>query len=57
LIPCLFFTESYNIKEALREGNIKKAAEILREVVKNKPEKNDWQEDKVSQRAFYETGG
>ncbi|GAX87881.1 cyclic pyranopterin phosphate synthase [Lebetimonas natsushimae] len=57
LIPCLFFTESYNIKEAIREGNIQKAAEILRDVVKNKPEKNDWQEEKISDRAFWETGG
>ena len=57
LIPCLFFTESYNIKEAIRQGDIKTAAEILRDVVKNKPEKNDWQEDEVSTRAFWETGG
>ena len=57
LIPCLFFTESYSIKEAIRNRNIKKAAEILKEVVKNKPEKNDWQEDEVSTRAFWETGG
>jgi cyclic pyranopterin phosphate synthase len=57
LIPCLFFTESYNIKEALRKGDIKKAAEILKEVVKNKPEKNDWQDNEISDRAFYETGG
>jgi cyclic pyranopterin phosphate synthase len=57
LIPCLFFTESYNIKEAIRKGDIDKAAEILRDVVKNKPEKNDWQEDEVSSRAFWETGG
>ena len=57
LIPCLFFTESYNIKEAIRKGDIKTAAEILRDVVKNKPEKNDWQEDEVSSRAFWETGG
>ncbi|MEO1923894.1 MAG: GTP 3',8-cyclase MoaA [Nautiliaceae bacterium] len=57
LIPCLFFTESYNIKEAIRNRDIKKAAEILKEVVKNKPEKNDWQEDEVSTRAFWETGG
>jgi len=57
LIPCLFFTESYNIKEAIRKGDIKKASEILRDVVKNKPEKNDWQEDKISDRAFWETGG
>ncbi|QCT94491.1 GTP 3',8-cyclase MoaA [Caminibacter mediatlanticus TB-2] len=57
LIPCLFFTESYNIKEALRKKDIKKAAEILRDVVRNKPEKNDWQEEKISDRAFWETGG
>jgi len=57
LIPCLFFTESYNIKEAIRNGDIQKAAEILRDVVRNKPEKNDWQEDEVSARAFWETGG
>jgi cyclic pyranopterin phosphate synthase len=57
LIPCLFFTESYNIKEALRAGDVKKAAEILRDVVANKPEKNDWQEEEVSTRAFWETGG
>ena len=57
LIPCLFFTESYNIKEALRKGDINKAAEILRDVVANKPEKNDWQEERVSDRAFWETGG
>ena len=57
LIPCLFFTESYNIKEAIRNSDLQKAAEILRDVVKNKPEKNDWQEDEVSTRAFWETGG
>jgi cyclic pyranopterin phosphate synthase len=57
LIPCLFFTESYNIKKALRKGDLKKAAEILRDVVANKPEKNDWQENEISTRAFWETGG
>ncbi len=57
LIPCLFFTESYNIKEAIRKGDIQKASEILRDVVINKPEKNDWQDNEVSERAFWETGG
>ena len=57
LIPCLFFSENYNVKEAIRKGDLKKATEILKEVVKNKPEKNDWQEEKVSERAFWETGG
>jgi len=56
LIPCLFFTESYNIKKALRNKDLKKAALILKEVVKNKPEKNDWIEN-ISNRAFWETGG
>ena len=56
LIPCLFFTESYNIKKALRKKDLKKAAMILRDVVKNKPEKNDWIEN-ISNRAFWETGG
>ena len=56
LIPCLFFTESYNIKDAIRNGDIKKAEKILKEVVTNKPEKNDWKE-KISARAFWETGG
>ena len=56
LIPCLFFTESYNIKEALRKKDLKKASLILRDVVKNKPEKNDWIEN-ISNRAFWETGG
>ena len=57
LIPCLFFTESYNIKEAIKNKDIKKASQILKDVVRNKPEKNDWQEDEVSSRAFWETGG
>jgi len=56
LIPCLFFTESYNIKKALRKKDLKKAAMILRDVVRNKPEKNDWIEN-ISNRAFWETGG
>ena len=37
-----------------------KAAEILRLVLKNKPEKNKWSNadgNKVSGRAFYQTGG
>ena len=56
LIPCLFFTESYNIKKALRNKDLKKASLILKDVVKNKPEKNDWIEN-ISSRAFWETGG
>ena len=56
LIPCLFFDESYQIKEAIKKGDIKEATKVLEKVIKEKPEKNDWQNE-VSNRAFYETGG
>ena len=56
LIPCLFFDESYQIKEAIKKGDIKEATNVLKKVIQEKPEKNDWQNE-VSNRAFYETGG
>ena len=49
-----------SIKDAIRANDIDKAAEILRLVLKNKPEKNKWSnadDNKVSGRAFYQTGG
>ena len=59
LIPCLFFDEALSIAESVRKGDIKSAALVLKEVVKNKPEKNRWGGDdaETSSRAFYETGG
>ena len=59
LIPCLYFDEAMSIAEAVKRGDIKTAASVLKEVVKNKPEKNRWggKEGEVSSRAFYETGG
>lgn len=60
LIPCLYFDEALSIKEAVKEKDYKKASEILKIVLKNKPEKNRWEESKdneVSSRAFYQTGG
>jgi len=59
LIPCLYFDEAMSIADAIKKGDIKTAALVLKEVVKNKPEKNRWGGDdtEVSQRAFYETGG
>jgi len=59
LIPCLYFDEAMSIAEAVKKGDIKTAALVLKEVVKNKPEKNRWgaDEDDISSRAFYETGG
>lgn len=60
LIPCLYFDEALSIKEALRQKNIQKSLDILKQVLKNKPEKNRWSNDddqEISNRAFYQTGG
>ncbi len=60
LIPCLYFDEAMSIKEAVQKGDVKGAADVLREVLANKPEKNKWSNDsenETSDRAFYETGG
>ena len=48
-----------SIKDAVKRGDIKTAALILKEVVKHKPEKNRWSDPdgEHSKRAFYETGG
>ncbi len=57
LIPCLYFEDGQNIKKALADNDIKKACEILKDVLKNKPEKNKWGVEEGSSRAFYEIGG
>ncbi|EGM0416823.1 GTP 3',8-cyclase MoaA [Campylobacter coli] len=59
LIPCLYFDEALGIKEAVRKGDINAAANILQEVLRNKPEKNRWSvvDNETSSRAFYQTGG
>ena len=60
LIPCLFFEEALSIRKAVQAGDIEAAAEVLKEVLRNKPEKNMWsdnQDNETSSRAFYETGG
>jgi len=60
LIPCLYFEDALSIKEAIKNNDIDKAAEILKLVLKNKPEKNKWIDEEGSEtstRAFYETGG
>ncbi|WP_200762750.1 GTP 3',8-cyclase MoaA [Nitrosophilus alvini] len=59
LIPCLYFDEAMSIKEAIEAGDIQKATQIMKEVIRNKPEKNRWSEEEAqtSNRAFYETGG
>lgn len=59
LIPCLYFDEAMSIKDAVQRGDIVGATEVLKTVLKNKPEKNRWggEDDETSTRAFYETGG
>jgi cyclic pyranopterin phosphate synthase len=60
LIPCLYFEEALSIKKAVQAGDVAGAAEVLKEVLRNKPEKNKWSDDEeneTSSRAFYETGG
>jgi len=59
LIPCLYFDEALSIKEAVQRGDIDAASAILKEVVRTKPEKNRWgeEDENISTRAFYETGG
>jgi cyclic pyranopterin phosphate synthase len=59
LIPCLYFDEAMSIRDAVRRGDIKEAALVLKEVVRTKPEKNRWSDPdgELSKRAFYETGG
>ncbi|WP_455757050.1 GTP 3',8-cyclase MoaA [Sulfurimonas sp.] len=59
LIPCLYFDEAMSIGEAIKRGDIKGAALVLKEVVRTKPEKNRWggEDSESSTRAFYETGG
>ena len=59
LIPCLYFDEALSIKEAVQNGDVDAAVEVLKTVLRDKPEKNRWDEEdnEGSNRAFYETGG
>ena len=62
LIPCLYFDEALSIAESVKKGDIQGAADVLAEVLKDKPKENRWSEDELedrelSKRAFYETGG
>ena len=59
MIPCLYFEGAMSIRESVRKGDMDDAVEILKKVLKNKPEKNKWSNEggEISSRAFYETGG
>ena len=50
-----------SIKEAVQNDDIDGACAMLEKVLLNKPEKNKWSkntnENEISSRAFYETGG
>ena len=57
LIPCLYFDEGKSILAAMKKGDLASAKQILADVLANKPEKNRWQENQISERGFYQTGG
>jgi len=62
LIPCLYFDEAMSIADAVKRGDIEAAANVLTQVLKDKPKENRWNEfnpndEDISARAFYETGG
>lgn len=59
LVPCLYFDEAMSMRKALKNRDLKTALALLKEVVKNKPEKNKWsvKDNQSSTRAFYQTGG
>jgi len=62
LIPCLYFDEAMSIAEAVKKGDIQGAADVLAQVLKDKPKENRWSQEElddaeISKRAFYETGG
>ncbi|MDE5591852.1 MAG: GTP 3',8-cyclase MoaA [Helicobacter sp.] len=57
LIPCLYHENALNIKESMLQGNNEEILQSLKLCIATKPEKNDWDEHKISSRAFYKTGG
>jgi len=62
LIPCLYFDEAMSIAEHVKHGDVEAASGVLAQVLKDKPKENRWNEfdpndEDISGRAFYETGG
>ncbi len=57
IYPCLYFEESIDASVAIRNNDKIAMKEALLKAIKNKPEKNKWQENECSNRAFYHTGG
>jgi len=56
LIPCLYFDEAKSIKEAIKDNDLELATKIFESVIKDKPEKNRWEQEE-STRGFFQTGG
>jgi cyclic pyranopterin phosphate synthase len=48
-----------SIKEAVQAGDVPKAVEVLKTILRDKPKENRWNDEdsEQSNRAFYETGG
>ena len=62
MIPCLYFDEAMSIADHVKKGDIEGASQVLAQVLKDKPKENRWSdenpdEEDISSRAFYETGG
>lgn len=57
LIPCLYHENAIDIKEAMLRNDTQTILENLKLCIHTKPEKNDWDSDSISKRAFYQTGG
>lgn len=57
ICPCLYFEDSIDVSNAIKNGDKIEMKKALLESIKNKPEKNKWQENEQSSRAFYHTGG
>lgn len=61
IIPCLYFDESVDVFDALKNNDTKKIDQLLQQAVAEKPEKNRWNytmsDEETSHRAFYQTGG
>lgn len=57
IYPCLYFEDAVNAREAIESNDKEAMKEALLNAIHNKPEKNRWQENIKSSRAFYHTGG
>ena len=57
IYPCLYFEDSINAKDAIMRNDKNAMKKALLDSIFNKPEKNRWQENIRSNRAFFHTGG